>query len=59
MKPTMNFSQESSKIKFNKKKPNLLVEERCTEIERENRILFEKLARIKLLGNQKDICGTT
>jgi hypothetical protein len=47
----MNIISEDHILKMNKKKANILIEERCTEIERENRILFEKLAKIKIKGS--------
>lgn len=46
-RPLVNCADNSSK-RINKSKTDQLQEEKFTEIERENRILFEKITRIKM-----------
>ena len=50
-KPTLSINNICPKQKLNKTKGDIMQEERFTEIERENRILFEKLSKIRQNGN--------
>lgn len=49
MKP-ITHNHPSQQVQINKQKNEQMVEDRFTEIERENRILFEKITQIHLKG---------